>query len=106
MEWFVFYFSWNERKIEPLNIFNHGSFNEEVKKLLKKDLTREEFDEALRKELLYYFWAKYEYEVIISSLSEHDNSDTKVDIYKQVMLNFDRFADYVWSFHKPKKARV
>lgn len=106
MEWFVFYFSWNERKIKPLNIFNHGSFSEDVKKLLKKDLTREEFNEALRKELLYYFWAKYEYEVMISSLSERDNSDTKVDIYKQVMLNFDRFTDYVWSFRKPKKSKL
>ena len=87
---------------------------------------------------MYYFWCKCEYEVIITSfptyitMNELDrlnderwshkdrygtdyvrinvNPDTgaKIDIYTQVMNNFDIFCDYVWNskIHIPRKKKI
>lgn len=123
----------NGKSIQKFNIFDHGRFLEDVKKDLKKCDTKEEFAEELRKDLGYYYWAKAEHEVVITSwvphitmseldrlnaerektLKEYDrepyslyvNPDVgeKVDVYEQVRLNWDLFVDYVWSH---KKANV
>ena len=75
---------------------------------------------------MYYYWAKCEWEVVITSWPPHINMDEldrinkqrksefakydrepyclcintdvrkKIDVYSQVMLNFDIFVDYVW----------
>ena len=47
------------------------------------------------------FWAKAEYEVIISLWCGGKNTkDIKVDIYTQVMNNWNVFLDYVWNGKK------
>ena len=101
MEWYVYHHNPNAQKIEKWNIFNNWVFDGEVKRLLHKKLSKDEFAENLRKLLLYYFWSKCEYEVIISPWVGNGD-EVKIDIYDQVMLNFDRFVHYVWSFRKIK----
>lgn len=125
IKWNVYRYNFNTKKIELFNIFKHGSFYESIKKLFKKYKDKTEFAENLRKELLYYFWCKYEYEVIITTFPVYidekelerinNNSDSfykmdivpkvgiKEDIYSQVMNNFDIFADYVWNNKKEFK---
>ena len=84
-------------KIIKWNIFNHGTFAEKVNKLLQENLSRDEFADSLKKYLMYYFWSKCEYEVILSPRTgQADN--IKIDVYDETMMNFDRFVDYVWSF--------
>lgn len=120
MKWNVYRHNFNTREIEVFNIFDHASFYESIKKLFKKYKDKTEFAENLRKELLYYFWSKYEYEVIITTFPVYvdkkelqeikNNQDQenikryitpevgiKADIYSQVMNNFDIFVDYVWN---------
>lgn len=97
MEWYVYYENFNAKKIVKWNIFNHYKFKEEVEKLLHRNLSREDFSEKLKDCLLYYFWAKSEYEILISPWLG-DAKDIKVDVFDQVVMNFDRFADYIWSF--------
>lgn len=127
MEYYVYYHDFNKRTIEKWNIFNHGRFTEDVKKLLKEDITKEEFAEKLKHKMRYYFWCKAEYEVVVTSWVPHidkkelDRLNTeceehykkwgkypyriyvnpdvgeKVDIYSQVELNWNIFIDYVWS---------
>lgn len=123
MIWNVYRNNFNTKKIEVFNIFDHISFLESVKKILKQTQNKKEFSENIRKELLYYFWSKYEYEVIITSfpvyinqkelnkINSDNNSNSnnktkisiepdvgiKVDIYSQVMNNFDIFVDYIWN---------
>lgn len=129
LEYHVFRTDINSKKIVKFNIFDHWRFNEEVKKDLKKCKTKEEFAKELKDNLRYYFWSKYEYEVVISSfpvhikkeeldrLNEGFEKDTekygrepyviyvcpdigiKIDIFEQVMPNFDILVDYIWS-HK------
>jgi len=83
------------------------------------------FAEQVRLALLYYFWGKYEYESIITTfpsyvggkeidrLSEAKETalnegrkfyresvnletEVKIDVYDQVIMNFDKFINYLW----------
>ena len=97
MEWNVFYHNVNTQKIVPFNIFQHSRFRKDVEELLKDFNDKEEFAKQLKSELMYNFWCKSEYEVIISPwCGGRITEDIKVDIYRQVMLNWEIFVDYVW----------
>lgn len=127
LEWNVFRHDVNSNKIVTFNIFNHWKFSEDVQKSLKKFKDKDEFAEHLRRDLMYYFWSKYEHEVVITTfppyitMKELDNlnekralhkekygrdfvlidvspdTGVKIDIYAQVMNNWDIFLDYVWN---------
>lgn len=85
-----------------------------------------EFAEHVRKSLQYYYWSRSEYETIITSWPPYIESEEldrlnrekeirlekygtfyreaavlnvshKIDIYTQVMMNWDRFIDYIWN---------
>lgn len=104
MEWNVFYSDFSTDKIRALNIFDHYSFYRSLVKLSKKRINKEEFTKRLRSELMYYFWCKSEYEILISPWIGNRDETIKVDIYTQVMLNWDKFVEYVWKNRKLLKA--
>ena len=138
LKWNVFYHDINKQKITTFNIFNHWKFSEDVQKSLEKYKNKDEFAEQLRRDLQYYFWSKCEYETVITSWppyidtkeldrlnderTEHRekylrepfhlnvrlDTGSKIDIYEQVMNNFDIFVDYVWNskIHRPRKKKV
>ena len=107
MEWNVFYHDSNKQEIITFNIFKHYAFNDNVQKLLKKYKDKNEFAEKLKRELMYYFWSKSEYEIIISPwCGGRDTKDIKVDIYTQVMNNWSIFLEYVWNSKKRRKKDV
>ena len=98
MTWNVYYYNFNAKKIETFNIFDHWKFNEDVQSDLNKCRNREDFARLLKSHLFYYFCSKCEYEVLISPwIGNSREGAIKVDIYDQVMLNFDKFLDYVWT---------
>ena len=133
LEWYVYRENWNNKKIEAFNIFNHSRFYDDVMKALKNFDNKEEFAEEVKKSLMWCYWCKSEYEVVITTwpphitVSELDrlnaerektlkkysrelyslyaNPETgeKVDIFSQVMLNKDVFFDYLWSHKRSKK---
>ena len=126
MTWNVYVRDSNGREIKVFNIFDHHSFRESVIKLKRKKFPKEVFAEMLKREVMYYFWSKYEYEVVVTSFppyidkkeldrlnAEYEEYNIKwghyplrmdvrpeiggkIDIYAQVMLNWDVFVDYVW----------
>lgn len=97
MKWNVFYHNWNSNKIEAFNVFGHSSFKKEVMECLKKYEDRDEFAEQMRRSLFYYFCSKCEWEIVISPWVGGDkNTPEKIDVYRQVMMNWDTFLDYVW----------
>jgi hypothetical protein len=86
----------------------------------------EEFAEYVRKSLQYYYWSKSEYETVITTWPPYIESEElnrlnkekhereirnrpfyrdavnlttryKIDIYTQVMMNWDRFIEYIWN---------
>lgn len=149
MKWYVYYYDINKNKIELFNIFDHYSFCEYVKKAIKKLKNKDEFAGQLKKELMYYFWSKSEYELIIEITEDgcvflipwcgcgnpemvkieikpivtedgvnwkefanlHINKQryknkAKIDIYDQVMFEWDKFVDYCWDNKKKLLRKV
>jgi len=92
----------NRRIFRQFNVFNHGGFAKDTQKNFKKNKdNREAFGEQLRKDAMYYFWSKCEWEIIVSSWPPSDRtSDVKVDVYDQLMMNWDIFEEYVWNHRK------
>lgn len=130
MVWNVFREDFNRRAIVKYNIFDHGGFARDVKKLLTEDISKDEFTEQLNRSLRYWFWCKSEHEVVLTSwvpyidekelnrlnveYEEHYkkwnnypikmwvnlNVSEKIDIYEQIKLNWDVFVNYVWQQKK------
>lgn len=98
MKWNAYYYDYNGNQIKSFNIFDHWKFREDVEKDLNKYKDREEFAKALRGHLFYYFCSKCEWEVLISPWAGKREPDAtvKIDVYDQVMQNFEQFLDYVW----------
>lgn len=77
------------------NVFNHGRLREDLEKGPHKyDLETKTFDTWLKGILQYCFWSKCEYELILTPWppTSDGKEDEKIDIYDQVMMNFDLFA--------------
>ena len=98
LEWNVYVSNFNRKKIEVHNVFEHTRFLEDCKAAARKySKDKAAFAEAVRKDLMYYYWSKCEWEVIIDHWPPRSDVDCiKVDVYDQVVLNWDRFIDYVW----------
>ena len=97
LEWNVIYGDFNRRSIERYNVFNHGNFFNDCRKNKNKNDETTKFGEQLRKDLKYYFWSKCEWEVIVSHWPPAKRfQDEKIDVYDQIIMNWDIFLDYVW----------
>ena len=100
LEWYVYVFDVNSRHIYHMNIFNHGGFNRAIRDILRdptENYDKNTFASTVRGELMYYFWSKVEYEVEIGDVV-FDKNKTKIDVYDQVMMNWDKFIDYLWGY--------
>lgn len=102
LEWNVLWYNPNTRNIEPHNVFNNVTFRNECVLAAKKIDDEKEFKEEVRHALMYTYWCRCEYEVVISSFPPRKDTDaSKIDIYDQIMLNFDKFASYCWENREP-----
>ena len=106
LKWNVYYHDYNSSKIKLFNIFNHSRFCEDIEKYFKKYKDKKEFADKLKSSLFYYFCCKCEWEVVIAPwVGGRDTKDIKIDVYDQVVNNWDIFLDYVWNsrIHRPRK---
>lgn len=104
----MYYENFNARRIEIHNVFKHYRFWEDCIKNVKKNKNnREAFEEQLKKDLMYYYWSKCEWEIILSAWPSRKNfNEEKIDVFDQINLNWDRFADYVWENRKDIKKEI
>lgn len=106
LEWNVYIGNF-QNSADKYNIFNHWRFFEDCQRNYKKNKDdKDVFLKQLRRDLMYYFWSKTEWEVVITHWPPHRDDEErfnkesiKVDVFDQVRLNWDVFCDYVWS-HK------
>lgn len=101
--WNVYRYDVNARKIYVYNIFNHGEFWMYIQELFntpETKMTKEYFSNKLERELLYYFWSKCEHEIIIAPWIGDENAAIKVDVYDQVMNNWEHFDNYLWRWYR------
>lgn len=149
--WNVYVSNFNSGEIRLYNVFHHYGFYDDcvkAKKKFKDD--REAFAKEVRSSLMYYFWSKCEWEIILNHwpdgevyemrrdmtagklcdamrgigieypnarisedrevsvrvyLKHNRFKDEKIDVYSQVMANWDIFIDYLWNNRAQLKAR-
>lgn len=98
----VWIWDFNHDSLEPYDVVPR--FVESIKQYIKpKNLpkTKEALDEILESDARYYFWSKCEYEMIIHGWPKQNNNQ-KVDVYKQLRLNWHIFLDFFWEqVYKP-----
>jgi len=108
--WNVYIGDWNHKQIKVHNIFEHGRFAKDVVKTLRKaekdwkqtgELDWLALSEGVRRDLMYYYWSKCEWEVVVSEWPPREKGgETKIDVYEQVRLNWDVFLQYLWEERK------
>lgn len=126
--WNVFTISNNRVTIR--NVFNYSiAFSSGLQKVYRKykdDYIS--FEKEVLNQCMYAYWSKYEYEILITNLSprisiekakeivekQANNKDEyhlnyeyidleveeKIDVYSQILLNWDNFIRYLWENRK------
>ena len=96
MEWNVYRYAFNSHKLKAYNIFDHAFFRNDCVTSARKNKDNDEvFLKDVKSSLMYYFWSKCEHEIVISSFPPREDVEEKIDVYSQVMLNWDRFSEYI-----------
>lgn len=100
LEWYVYVENVNSKRIERYNVFSHTGFSKDCTRAVKTFLDSpdegiERLQEEIKHCLMYWFWSKCEWEVVITGWPDADTRE-KTDVFKQVTLNYQRFFDYLW----------
>ena len=86
----VIVYDFNRNKFESYNIIPYlvRTYNEIDTHYNKIPVTFEEFKEFVRKEAMYQFWARCEYEIILVDWPSQKHEE-KWDVYQQILMNLD-----------------
>ena len=101
LEWYVYVYNVNLRSIEKYNIFNHRKFKKDIIEILSKDYKDNIFETEVKSTLMYYYWSKCEWETEIGSWIDKERK-VKIDVYEQVLINWDHFIKYLSQFRMRK----
>ena len=105
LKWFVFVEDINSKRINVYNIFEHKDFMEDCDDAWKDYINDEhrdfsKFKKDIESNLMYYFWSKCEWEIVLSDFPPSDSfQKKKIDVYQQVKINWDICIDYVFSWY-------
>lgn len=101
LHWKVFGHDFNKNEIIDYDVFSHIGFVEDLKKADRKAKSDKEFLDEVERSLQYYFWTKAEHEVLVKGLFDDKNeSQIKIDVFGQIQMNWDRFAEYLLANRK------
>ena len=100
-EWNVYIDNVNSKQIQIFNVFHSMNFLKGCKNEFKRYQKHKDI-ELLEKEIkswaMYAFWSKCEYEIVLSPWVSK-SAPRKIDVYDQLMLNWDSFFKYTFE-HK------
>lgn len=104
IHWNVYVENINGKRIEKCDIFSHGNHIKEIAKLLKKHVDDKlAFADGLRTEMMYHYWSRCEWEIILTSWPPSKDGTfegEKIDVFDQLSMNWDVFVDYIWDHRK------
>ena len=106
LEYYVLLPNINNERDYKFNVFHSSRFLSclmDLKARTKKDSTVN-IKEEVKHLLQYSFWAKAEYEIMVKLLCGKE--EHKIDVYEQVMLNYDVFYDYLMNNWKQIPAKT
>lgn len=125
LTYYVYVENINKRKIEKYNVLNDGII-EELLKRVDKFSDKKQFAEVLEQIIMYHYWSRSEWEIILTDWPPHMKTEElsklnsevdkyqkdygrdpysltvnlstaeKIDVYDQVMMNWNIFIDYAW----------
>lgn len=96
LKFYILIDDFNRKTLMEYNIFNNVNmcrFIDKYKKEYLSNKDRDAFVKELDRELMYSFWAKCEYEVMIADL--FDTYNKKVDVYQRIKPNIELIADLI-----------
>lgn len=84
----VINFNFNSKKFEAYDVMPYfvNCYNKEKKD--KRPTTFDEFKEFVKSNSTYMYWARCEYEIIISDWP-NEKTNKKIDVHWQIMNNID-----------------
>lgn len=99
LEWYAFVYDWNNKELKKINVFR-GDFSNNISKRIKDEKIKNynEFKEVIKRMLMYRYWSKAEYEVLVTDLTNKIDENTdmhKIDIWFQLEPNLDRICEYL-----------
>lgn len=127
LSWKVILEEFNTRKIYFHDIFESGYWEEKARELKETFSNRKAWENHFRIQLMSRYWARSEYEVVVTSWPPYINVEDieklqeevnerektwgtkpykiyvtptvaeKIDVFQQLEANWHVFADYVWS---------
>lgn len=102
LKWLTYREDFNAREIYEFDVFKHHGFLEDCRKNARKNKEKEVFIEQLHRDLMYYFWSKCEYEIILSSWPPGRDGfqEKKISVFDQVWQHWDVFSNWVWENRK------
>ena len=125
LAYYVYIENINKQKIEKYNVLNDGIV-EEILKRTKDFTDKKSFSEEVERIIMYHYWSRSEWEVVLTDWPPHMKTDEltklnneveryqkdygkepyslvvnlstaeKIDVYDQVMMNWNIFIDYIW----------
>lgn len=116
LTWKVKNYLINENKIWDYDVLEYRE--EQIKKLKKKCTTKEEFSEAIRREMMWQYWSRCEYEVIIEVDDDNriwlkpwvgctDPDSVKIDVTDDGRFDWRGFAEkYIGKQIYKNKAKI
>lgn len=100
MMWNIFWNNPNTNTMEVRNVFELSvRFNRELDTIRNRTYTSlEDFSLDLRHAAQYAFWSRCEYEILLCPWPYYPEQDTerKIDVFDQLILNWDLFASYTF----------
>lgn len=89
MKYNVILWDINRREFISYDIFPYLKRKyQESKEKEKEPKTFDEFKEFIRKESMYMWWSRCQYEILISDWPSQSKTE-KIDVHYQVMMNID-----------------
>lgn len=99
--WNVWIWDFNTDKIELYDVVPRFEAAIKAMKPKNRPKTKEELEHALDSEARYMFWAKCEYEMIVTGWPKRKNEE-KVDVYRQLRTNWNVFVNCYWEEYSKK----
>lgn len=89
MKYNVIFWDFNKKEFVSYDIFPYlKKVYQEAKERKKEPKTFDEFKEFIRKESMYMWWSRCQYEILISDWPAQSKTE-KIDVHYQVMMNID-----------------
>lgn len=98
LEWNVFIFDFNIKKIKQYNVFGQKFIEELHKRIRKKEISNyNELKKFIKRYFMYNYWSKSEFEVAMGGCfcDFKIENFSKIDVYSQLVMNLDRITEYV-----------